>query len=306
MVNKKKFYKTTWFLWVMMFVVSPVGIILLWLKRQYKPQTLGILSAVFGVYFIVMIVILNQDTNKKPVVKEVKDTPAVVVSSVSTGKPKEESKPEIGAKTTEKPKIKSPEIKAPEVKAPEVKVPEVKVPEVKVPEVKVPEVKVPEVKTPEVKVPEIKVPEIKTPVKPIAPAPSVLKDYIPWAVENYAGEKSNIKNADRIRRIEIDDKSIFIELNADDDITKERIKSDILKKSTAIFKQVFKDRTDVPNVSLSWGLPHQDTKGNEIINSVVAVSLSSDAAKTIDWDKFTYSNLPKAATSYTEHEILRR
>ncbi|NQX60563.1 hypothetical protein [Paenibacillus qinlingensis] len=263
MGNKKKFYKTTWFIWVMMLLVPPIGIILLWQKRQYKPQTMGILSAVFGVYFIVMMVIVNQDTNNKTVVKEVKDTPTV---SVAKDKPKEQSKPVIAAKTTEKPKIKAPEVKAPE----------------------------------------IKVPEIKAPMKPIAPAPSVLDDYIPWAVEKYAGEKSNNKNVDRIRRIEIDDKSIFIELMADDDTTKGTIKSDILEKSTAIFKQVFKNRTDVPKVFLSWALPQRDTKGNESINSVVAVSLSSDTAKTIDWDKFTYLNLPKTATSYTENEILRK
>ncbi|WP_042171576.1 hypothetical protein [Paenibacillus gorillae] len=258
MGNRKQFYKTTWFMWLMLFIVSPIGIFLMWQKRLYNAKTRGILSTVFGVYFVIMMVIANQDSNNliEKIEKE-----GVYSTFTVTVETREEVKAVTEPKATEKPEVKAPEVKA----------------------------------TTE---PVDKGDKLES-------SPSVLAEYIPWAVIKYAGDKSNIKGADRIRSVEIDDKSVFIDLLADDNITKGTIRAEILEKSTEIFNQVFKDRTDVPQLYLSWSLPLQDANGNESIDPVITVSVSIDTAKAIDWDRFTYSNLPKAATSYTEHKVLR-
>ena len=52
--NKIKFYKTNWFMWLMLVFFGPVGIALLWLKKDIKftRKTKGILSATFTVLFV--------------------------------------------------------------------------------------------------------------------------------------------------------------------------------------------------------------------------------------------------------------
>jgi hypothetical protein len=252
MGDSTKFYKATWFMWVMLLVISPVGIFLMWQKRLYTPQTRGVLSAIFGIYFIVMMVVANQDSSKEVTAEPVKEAAV----TAPTAQPSEEPTPIPSPKATEKTETKPTEKPAEQAQANE-------------------------------------------------PTPSVLADYIPWAVIKHAGDKSNFDNADRIRSVEIDDVSIFIEILADDNFTMGTIKSDILDKSTAIYKQVFADRTDVPKLFLSWALPLEDVKGTESIDTVITVSLTSATARTIDWEKFKYSNLPQVADSYTEHGVFR-
>lgn len=251
MDTSTRFYKTTWFMWLMLFIVSPIGIFLMWQKRLYSAQTRGILSVVFGAYFIVMMVVVNQDNGNSPA-----ENPSKDAAAVSAVKPQEETKAATTPKATDKPEVKPAE------------------------------------KTTE-------------PAKPAETAPSELKEYVPWVVKKVAGDKSNFNKVDRIRSIEYDPKSIFIELMADDGISKSSIKSESLQRSTAMLKQIFKDRTDVPKVFISWAMPLQDAKGNESTVGVINISLSAEKAKTINWDTFTYSNLPKVADSYTEHQIFK-
>jgi len=140
--------------------------------------------------------------------------------------------------------------------------------------------------------------------KPIAPI--MLNDYAPWIVEQVAGVNSNIEGQKRVRSVEVSEQSVFIDITADDNFTKSTVKSDILDKSTQIFKRVFNERQDVPKLFLSWNLPLNDVQGNTSMDPVIVISLTAEDAKKINWDNFTYSNLPAAASSYTEHAALRQ
>lgn len=56
MENEKKFHEKTWFMWVMMFLITPVGIVLMWKNNKYKPVVRVLISVVFGFMFISAIV----------------------------------------------------------------------------------------------------------------------------------------------------------------------------------------------------------------------------------------------------------
>lgn len=77
MDNKTKFYKTEWFMWLMLIFVAPVGIYMLWKRGKYNKPIRIILSVFFGVFFLSMIInnsINNQnsaaDISSKPIVNE--------------------------------------------------------------------------------------------------------------------------------------------------------------------------------------------------------------------------------------------
>lgn len=253
MEYKEKFYKSTWFLWLMLFTVSPVGIILAWKYQRFTVQTRKILTGVFGIYFVVMILVANLGEGATEVSK-----PLPVASP--TSKPATSSAVKPASSTEVKPTTSTVKPTEPtQTKAPEVTAP-----------------------------------------------PTDLKEYISWLVNGVAGEKSNFDNAARIRSVDIDTKSTFIEIMADDNFSTGLIKTDILSTSTKIFKKFFVDRTDVPKLYLSWCLPLQDAKGNESISPVLTISLTKENAGTFNWDKFEYSNLPKTADSYFEHAIFRK
>ena len=52
--NKKKFYNSNWFMWLMLIFFAPIGIVLLWSRKdvRFSNKTKGILSVVFTILFI--------------------------------------------------------------------------------------------------------------------------------------------------------------------------------------------------------------------------------------------------------------
>jgi hypothetical protein len=53
--TKSKLYERKVFNWIMLFIFPPVGIFLLWKYKRYKPVANVILSAVFGILFLISI-----------------------------------------------------------------------------------------------------------------------------------------------------------------------------------------------------------------------------------------------------------
>lgn len=49
------FYKTTWFMVIMLFILTPIGIILLWLNKNIKIKTKKRLTIVFVLYFVCIL-----------------------------------------------------------------------------------------------------------------------------------------------------------------------------------------------------------------------------------------------------------
>lgn len=50
-----KFYQKSWFIWLSLIFFAPLGIILLWTQKKYKPVPRVILSVFFLVFFICVI-----------------------------------------------------------------------------------------------------------------------------------------------------------------------------------------------------------------------------------------------------------
>lgn len=55
-MEKEKFYKKKWFAILMLIFFSPLGIILIWANKHFDKRMNTILSAVFGVWFIFVLI----------------------------------------------------------------------------------------------------------------------------------------------------------------------------------------------------------------------------------------------------------
>ncbi|MEG2412651.1 MAG: DUF4236 domain-containing protein [Clostridium sp.] len=54
--NKPPFYKSQWFLWVMLFLFPPVGLCMLYFHKDYSKKKRTILSGVFAVYMLLFYI----------------------------------------------------------------------------------------------------------------------------------------------------------------------------------------------------------------------------------------------------------
>ncbi|MBU3138148.1 hypothetical protein KPL39_18110 [Clostridium gasigenes] len=124
--NKKKFYKTNWFMWVMLVFLAPVGIIMLWTKKDVKftKKTKGILTGVFAIFFIIVLV-NKEPTSEKKVVSNYKEvieesaekTEEKVADDIFVEAPKEETPKEVikVEEVVQAPVVEEPVVEAPAV-----------------------------------------------------------------------------------------------------------------------------------------------------------------------------------------------
>lgn len=65
---EEKFYQKTWFIWLMIFVFWPVGLILLWMSKKYSQKVKLIVSAFFiAIIAFGMINSTNKNANEKSI-----------------------------------------------------------------------------------------------------------------------------------------------------------------------------------------------------------------------------------------------
>lgn len=63
MNTKEKFYKKNWFIYLMLFVFPPVGIILLWIFNRKSTKAKGILTAVSAIWLVIALLTGNSPDN---------------------------------------------------------------------------------------------------------------------------------------------------------------------------------------------------------------------------------------------------
>lgn len=104
----KKFYQTNWFMWLTLVLFAPIGILLLWTRKDvtFSNKTKGILSGVFTVFFIFILITGGQDApeiadNNPSIVQHENDT------TKETNDPEETE--EVSASEPEKETPKTPE-----------------------------------------------------------------------------------------------------------------------------------------------------------------------------------------------------
>ena len=88
-----KFYQKSWFIWLMLIFLPPVGIILLWTQKKYNPVPRVILSIVFLIFFIVMLP--KGEPSEQQVISNTPDitaTPQKEVFTTAQNQKTEESK----------------------------------------------------------------------------------------------------------------------------------------------------------------------------------------------------------------------
>ena len=92
--QKKKFYRTQWFLWIWLIIFPPIGLVLLWAcHKEMKNKSRIILTVVFAIWFLILRIAINGDASTTPTVdtNPSNTTSAVeaMESSESTQKPNE-------------------------------------------------------------------------------------------------------------------------------------------------------------------------------------------------------------------------
>lgn len=61
-VDKPKFYKQNWFMWIMLILFAPIGILLMWkFHPEMKKKSKTILTVIFIIFFIFMFSIMSSD-----------------------------------------------------------------------------------------------------------------------------------------------------------------------------------------------------------------------------------------------------
>lgn len=80
--DKPQFYTQTWFMWVMLIFITPVGIFLMWkFHSEMKKNTKIILTVVFGIFFLFALVSSGNEENSTTNNGE-SDTPAITEKKV--------------------------------------------------------------------------------------------------------------------------------------------------------------------------------------------------------------------------------
>ncbi len=91
MNDKQKFYDKTWFMWVMLFFITPIGIFLLWKNKRYHNVVRIALSIFFGFMFLVIIIPSDDETksvdNNINTKSSVETTPTATTVPTSTPTP---------------------------------------------------------------------------------------------------------------------------------------------------------------------------------------------------------------------------
>lgn len=74
--GKEPFYTKSWFMWVMLIFIAPVGIFLMWKYRNFNKILKVVLSVFFGFVFLVAIIPSSNDSKSTPTdIAEVAPTP---------------------------------------------------------------------------------------------------------------------------------------------------------------------------------------------------------------------------------------
>jgi len=60
----KKIYQKSWFVWLMLIFVTPVGVFLLWKNNGFSSKAKMALSVVFSLWFVFMFITIQSDNNK--------------------------------------------------------------------------------------------------------------------------------------------------------------------------------------------------------------------------------------------------
>jgi len=126
MENKTSFYKTKWFMWVMLVIFAPVGIPLMWIyhKEEFSKNVKILLSVASAVFFIIILVVdINSPDNaentqttqtteepeitEEPTIKPTEEPTEEPEKLQETKKPKQTKKPKPTKKPSKKSKIRA-------------------------------------------------------------------------------------------------------------------------------------------------------------------------------------------------------
>ena len=83
--KKVKFYQRTWFLWVMLIFIPPVGIAMLWIQQKYGKRARIVLSVVFGILFMFSVVGGNSGDDDNKEMAEIE----TIEENIDSSKPEE-------------------------------------------------------------------------------------------------------------------------------------------------------------------------------------------------------------------------
>lgn len=85
-MEKEKLYKRSWFLWLMLIFIPPIGIILLWVNKKYSKVIRIILTVIFLIWLIIYAAIIDV-SNDEPTTSNSDSSDKVTQEETTTQEP---------------------------------------------------------------------------------------------------------------------------------------------------------------------------------------------------------------------------
>ena len=90
--QKKKFYRTQWFLWIWLIIFPPIGLVLLWAcHKEMKNKSRIILTVVFAIWFLILRIAINGDASTTPTVDTNPSSTTSAVKAVESSESAQEA-----------------------------------------------------------------------------------------------------------------------------------------------------------------------------------------------------------------------
>lgn len=101
-------------------------------------------------------------------------------------------------------------------------------------------------------------------------------------------------------------KSVWVDFNANDNLTTKSIRSEIQGNIGKIFKGIFNFDNTIYDVLISAYFPTVDAYGNEGDSKVMVIGIQRPTAEKINWENFDRENFPIVADDYWEHPLFEK
>ena len=83
---KEKFYQKTWFVVLMLFLIFPLGLILMWVNKKFKPAIRVVLTVLFAFVWLLILASCRSDSQTSQTATE-QTTATVEQTETTTSKP---------------------------------------------------------------------------------------------------------------------------------------------------------------------------------------------------------------------------
>ncbi|HFJ9341796.1 TPA: hypothetical protein ACGW5N_003157 [Bacillus mobilis] len=140
---------------------------------------------------------------------------------------------------------------------------------------------------------------------PVEKQPTSLEEKLNKIAQDKVGKKNveSIKLNDNLGTEATNDKIALITLSGKDNLTNNMIKKGMWKDTSDMLKDIAKEK-DISEVVFFWKFELEDTYGNKKNENVMKITYNRETLDKINFDNFSFNNIPTTATQYWQHPAI--